>query len=212
MIFYRGIGNFAIPIRAAFDSQGALEIANTAADSVPVAMLFENRDGRIGYRLVRDLKGLAKIEPPVLNGSLEQLRSSLAAALVEFGLYPKEAAAMIETWRDSWFEAGTRVIYIVPRSMVDAVLPLSVSPVATSLARVFVGRIEVLSPAVRHTLEIAFATRDVPALARFGRFLEPFVDQIRHANPTLLASPAAVDSLGQARAKVWHSLESVCIE
>ena len=35
---------------------------------------------------------------------------------------------MIETWRDSWFEEGLRVFYIVPRARVDFDLPLSISP------------------------------------------------------------------------------------
>jgi hypothetical protein len=39
----------------------------------------------------------------------------LADNLVEFGLYRKEAEPMVETWRDSWFEEGIRLFYIVPR-------------------------------------------------------------------------------------------------
>ena len=30
---------------------------------------------------------------------------------------------MVETWRDSWFEEGARLIYIMPSRSVDAVLP-----------------------------------------------------------------------------------------
>jgi hypothetical protein len=32
------------------------------------------------------------------------------------GLFPKEAHAMVDTWRDSWFEEGTRAFYILPAS------------------------------------------------------------------------------------------------
>ena len=52
---------------------------------------------------------------------------------------------MVETWRDSWFEEGTRPIYIMPPHSVDAILPLQVEPAPLRTARVFVGRIELLS-------------------------------------------------------------------
>ena len=51
--------------------------------------------------------------------------------LVANGLYEKEAAAMVETWRDSWFEEGTRLFYIVPQASIDAILPLDITPEAS---------------------------------------------------------------------------------
>ena len=59
---------------------------------------------------------------------------------------------MIETWRDSWFEEGMRVFYLVPRSLVDRELRLSVQPAPARIARVFVGREEILSPYMRDRL------------------------------------------------------------
>jgi len=35
---------------------------------------------------------------------------------------------MLESWKDSWFEEGSRLIYIVPRSFVDTILPLAIEP------------------------------------------------------------------------------------
>src|SRR5438132_371630 len=61
---------------------------------------------------------------------------------LSYGLYPKEAAAMVDTWRDSWFEPGSRLFYVAPRQAVDAILPLNVTPAPGSVVRVFVGRIE----------------------------------------------------------------------
>ena len=52
MIFYRGIGNFAIPLDASFDGEGMLNVRNAGGEPIPMAMLFENRDGRIGYRML----------------------------------------------------------------------------------------------------------------------------------------------------------------
>jgi len=181
LIFYRGIGDFEVPLRPSFTSGGALEIRNAGAEIIPLAILFENRDGRIGYRKVRGLKDTVKIETPELTANLADLQRELAHYLVEFGLYRPEAQAMLETWSDSWFEEGMRVIYILPRPVVDSLLPLEIVPAPSSVARVFVGRIEVLSPWMRRRIETAAAEGDVAALQKFGRFLTPFAAQIQRA-------------------------------
>ena len=67
--------------------------------------------------------------------------------LLANGLYPEEASAMIDTWRESWFEEGTRLFYIVPRPAIDAILPLAITPAPSAIARVFVGRMELVTPA-----------------------------------------------------------------
>jgi hypothetical protein len=97
---------------------------------------------------------------------------------VEFGLYQKEALATVETWHDSWFEEGMRVFYVVPRPQTDALLRLKITPAPDSTARVFVGRVEVLSPWTRQTIQDAVENRDLETLKKFRRFLEPFAAQM----------------------------------
>lgn len=54
---------------------------------------------------------------------------------------------MLATWKTSWLgEPGTRVLYIVPRPVTDALLPLHISPAPDVLTHVLVGRIDVLTP------------------------------------------------------------------
>ena len=91
---------------------------------------------------------------------------------------------MVATWSDSWFEEGTRVFYIVPPKAVDAILPLHVTPAPSAMARVFVGRMEVVTPAMQHDVESAIARNDATALERFGRFLGPITDRILAKNPS----------------------------
>jgi len=47
---------------------------------------------------------------------------------------------MVETWRNSWFEEGSRLLYIVPPAFVNKVLPLSIKPAPAQTVRVFVGK------------------------------------------------------------------------
>jgi hypothetical protein len=95
--------------------------------------------------------------------------------LVSQGLFPDEAHAMLETWKDSWFEEGSRVIYILPRQFVDSVLPLTITPAPEQLTRIFVGRLELVTPATQQAVESAFATNDRATLAKYNRFLEPIL-------------------------------------
>jgi hypothetical protein len=187
LLFYRGVAQEGVSLEAELLASGNLELRNTGAASIPFAVLFENRSGRLGYRVVRGLSGGAVINLPELTANVADLHRDLASALVAAGLFPKEAAAMIDTWRDSWFEEGMRVFYILPRNAVDTVLPLKITPEPSATVRVFVGRVEVLSPAMRETLRAALTSGDTAALAKCGRFLEAFMARL----PNTVVSPAA---------------------
>ncbi len=92
---------------------------------------------------------------------------------------------MIETWRGSWFEEGSRLLYIVPPAFVNQVLPLSINPAPAQTVRVFVGRLELVTPATEKAVETAFATQDAVTLKAYGRFLEPILATMikRETNP-----------------------------
>jgi hypothetical protein len=190
MIFYRGIGSFLPPLQPKFMPDGKLRLRTTIPEAIPLAVVFENRGGTVGYRFVRDLSEAVDVDQPEMTGDLAQLRRTLVSELVELGLYQKEALAMVETWHDSWFEEGMRVFYIVPRKQADALLPLKITPAPDAIARVFVGRVEVLSPWTRQTIKDAAANHDVAPLKKFGRFLEPFVAQM-HAQSSFMQQAEA---------------------
>ena len=147
-------------------------------------MLFENRDGRMGYRTAGAVDEALTLDAPTLDGSFPQLRQDLETALIGKGLFPKEAQAMVETWRDSWFEEGSRLIYIVPSPAVDAILPLHVEPAPSQIVRVFVGRIELVTPETRRSVESAIAKSDWSAVDRYSRFLDPILKHIYSGTPS----------------------------
>ena len=91
---------------------------------------------------------------------------------------------MLETWRDSWFEEGSRLIYIVPARLIDAILPLQVEPAPAETVRVFVGRIELITPETERSVEEAIARSDRSAIDRYGRFLDPILKRISSGNPS----------------------------
>jgi hypothetical protein len=175
MLFYRGLANFPSPLTAEFARDGRLEI-RPKSGPVSFVMLFENRGGRVGYRIVRNVEGAQSIEMPALSSDAAGVQRELAQALTATGLYPKEAAAMIATWRDSWFEEGMRVFYLTPRGVVDSVLPLHIAPAPETVVRAFVGRIELLPKYRKEEFAAAVTAGDSKALDRFGRFYSSFID------------------------------------
>jgi hypothetical protein len=86
---------------------------------------------------------------------------------------------MVATWRDSWFEEGTRVLYVVPRSNIDTVLPLDIRPQPVEMERVFVGRTEVITKRTIDEVKAAILRNDRAALQKYGRFFTPIVERIR---------------------------------
>lgn len=186
-LFYRGAADFQPSITAIVGANGS--VTARASSIAPQVVLFENRGGRIGYRIARWSGAPVTLARPALNGTVEALRRELTAMLTSEGLYPREAAAMVETWRDSWFEEGTRIFYLMSRPAVDARLPLTITPAPASVARVFVGRLELITPEMKDDVERAMVTNDLDALNKYGRFLDSIALQIAD-RPSISANPA----------------------
>jgi len=178
------VGCFAVPLAVRLSSDGKVVVENRGADPVPSVILFENRGGRLGYRNAGALQNTATLDPPSLDSSIAALRYDLETALVAQGLFPKEAQAMVETWRDSWFEEGSRLIYVVPSRVIDAILPLQVDPAPSHIARVFVGRIELVTPKTKRAVEEAMVSGNRSTIERYGRFLDPILQRISAESPS----------------------------
>src|SRR5206468_8498157 len=127
-LFYRGLGSFALPITATSSDDGAILVTNPGGDEIGGLVLFVNHGGQVGFRIQTAVGSAVTLKRPSMDGDVASLGHELERRLTAQGLYPREASAMVETWRDSWLEEGTRVLYIVPRRIVDAVLPLEVNP------------------------------------------------------------------------------------
>jgi hypothetical protein len=182
-LFYRGVSAAPLPLSARQSADGELLVKRLDGNEIPDVILFERRGERVGYRLVRRLTDETQLDPPVLSGSLDSLCGDLEGILVDQGLYPDEAHAMVETWRDSWFEEGSRLIYIVPRGFVDKILPLSINPTPAQIIRVFVGRLELVTPATAKAVQTALASADDVTLNKYGRFLEPILEALKKEHP-----------------------------
>ncbi|MFI5103980.1 MAG: hypothetical protein ACHP79_03555 [Terriglobales bacterium] len=178
-LFYRGVSVFHVPVAATFAADGKLVVKNLTKAEIPNVVLFERRGEKVGYRISGSLQNEVALAPPELTSTVESLYGDLEEILVARGLYRDEAHSMLETWRNSWFEEGSRVFYIVPPGFVDFILPLSIHPAPAQTVRVFVGRLEVVSPATEKAVRVALAKHDEVTLGKYSRFLEPIMAMIK---------------------------------
>ena len=177
-LFYRGVASFSIPMSVKLTQGEKIVAQNLTTQEIPAMLLFERRGDMIGFRIADASGAQPTLDPPELNANMGSLRQAVEDMLIAQGLYQDEAQAMFETWRDSWFEEGSRLLYIVPRQFVDSVLPLSINPAPAQTVRVFVGRLELVTPATQRAVEQAFATHDHATLSRYNRFLIPILESM----------------------------------
>jgi hypothetical protein len=220
-LFYRGVGSLALSLRAVLD-RGRLRLEPLGED-VREVLLFSNRGGRIRYSVVRPGGRSLSLEPGPGGQDVPAFQGELRQMLVRHGLYPKEAAAMVATWGDSWFESGTRLFYVLPRPLVDRALPLVVTPRPSQTIRVLVGRLEVILPEdvdrVRAELDRLSDASTVEerddARRRLGRFGEPTLRRVAARRPdtatrrkieALLAAPQQGIKQPSRSATAWLSV------
>jgi hypothetical protein len=185
-IFYRGVGNFATPLRATMTAGNSVTLANNDQGPLEHLFLVSIQNGKGSFI---ELNSLApgqerKVDTGQMKQPLSRLSARVADALVQEGLYSREAIAMVNTWKDSWFnEDGLRVLYTLPRQWTDRTLPLTLHPHPRELVRVMVGRAEILSPTLEQNLTDsltrasqgnAIAAAEAQAqLKKLGRFADP---------------------------------------
>jgi hypothetical protein len=115
------------------------------------------------------------------------------SALVNAGLYPKEARAMLNTWKNSYFgHPGIGIFWIVPETWVNSILPLKITPQPKEIRRVFVGRYELLSPGFESALLRDWRKNRGPlslgSKAANDRYHLAYEDFLQHSNSRAPAS------------------------
>lgn len=229
-LFYRGVGTFDLPLEVRLDPEArGVYVTNTGDTALRPMLVYERRGAEAGVCLLNTwpleprpvepppgpthaAPGNAYAERPSLGDAAAAVRraeESIRTVLLEEGLYPREVEAMLATWRDSWFEEGLRVFYILPRSATDSILPLEIDPAPAETVRVLVGRVEIVTPekereildAVEglssHVIEVREAAGT--ALRRHGRFAEPTLRRAleRSTDPEVRSRLEAVLQAGE---------------
>lgn len=186
-LFYRGVGDFRLPLTVLLGG-GKVVLRNTHASGVGKIIVFERRAGKSGYVVGEAQRGESSHVRPALVAGAEPPRGEIKSVLMSHGLFEKEAEAMLNTWRDSWFEEGLRVFYVLPRETVDAILPVTIDPQPKELVRVLVGRAELVTPEMEGDVAEQLARLDDPServresalkeINKYGRFTDTILRQV----------------------------------
>ena len=223
-IFYRGVGSFTAPLRVMIGgaNEDVLHLQNTGIESLKHFYVVQIRNGLAKYTQFEGMRPeegrQVKLEPGMnmlpLSDFQNQISGPLRRSLEREGLYAPEAEAMVKTWQDSWFgEEGVRVLYVLGRQWTDRTLPLTIEPAPDEVARVMVGRAEVIFPSqewklLKQIVRYSEATpedrvgviNDTRALG-LGRFADAAVRRLLGATPSrdFNASAWAVVDAANAR-------------
>jgi hypothetical protein len=159
-IFYRGLARFDQPLKVTAQSSKKITLQNIDKDDIGFALVYEYKKNKAKVWWTGAVKGDSEvvIEAGEVDKD-EAIYKKFQKGLEDAGLYKKEAASMLETWRHSYFEKeGLRVFWIVPRRFTDKILPLKLNPAPKNLERVLVGRTEVMTPEFEEKLAEEFVT------------------------------------------------------
>ena len=194
-LFYRGVGSFTTPLAVTMNPDNNLTITNKGADTLLDLFVLSVRDGKAQFVHLNRLDSNAATFvalPPSDHPQADiarKIADEMAAALVSAGLFEREAVAMVNTWKDSWFaDEGLRVFYLLPRAWTDATLPLQIDPKPQAVIRVMVGRAEIISTELENRLrqqltkaqsgDLEARTQALAELKKLGRFAQPAVQRI----------------------------------
>ena len=166
-LFYRGAGNFNTPLRVSMPSSQLLLLENVGRQPLDGLRILEGR-GSQGRQVAIPALAPGESRRVAWQGATDgaartevtrDLATGLQRDLTKAGLNDDEAAAMVDTWRESWFEEdGVRVFYLLPREWTDTTLPLHLNPPPRELVRVLVGRAEVIPASAEQVARASFAT------------------------------------------------------
>jgi hypothetical protein len=207
-LFYRGIGNFELPLKLTASGGGKYELLNSGPDNIRSLFLVTADGKELKFSKFDQIDSGQQrtLTQSDKAATMEELSEAVVQSLIEENLYEKEARAMVKTWRSSWFgETGTRLFYMVPTAITEKMLPLKVEPKPAETVRVLVGRMEIMPPETeQQVLELvraSYAKRHLqfqkakaekqpvgplkwPAgPAKFGRLTEPALARIRVIAP-----------------------------
>lgn len=208
-LFYRGVGKFDLPVQVVAGEDGEIRVSNRDDKAIRSVFLLESRESQLSLsRLDQINAGETAVmgRPQPLNW--EDLRESMVSALLKERLYEKEARAMVATWHDSWFmEEGTRVFYMVPQTVTDALLPLKIEPRPKETVRVLVARMEVMrSSTEKRLLDV------VKQSAEARRVATDQQKDLPQPMPVSLPIPEEITKLGRLAEPALVRVESISRE
>ncbi len=209
ILFYRGAADLTMPVFVKALADDKLELQNSGPTGINTLYAVQASGDRLAWSRLEGLDPQEFVEGRNLStmtftfsqaGSRETemtaLRRDMEQSIVREGLTTAEAAAMVATWRDIWFgEIGTRVFAVLPTAWVDEKVPLQISPTPGKTVRVYVARLEILTPGREQGLVDLLSGKEQAETAaarlkalELGRFTEGALGRAQQLQSAYLAN------------------------
>jgi hypothetical protein len=217
-LFYRGLGNFELPVHVTAAAGGKIALQNSYGEAIPRVFVINVGGGKGAFSVKADgipAQGKLDVVAPSLSFALDEaayaeaLGDEVTRALDATGLYHDEASAMVNTWKRQWFSTpGVRLLYLIPQTWTDASIPLSITPAPDQMLRVMMIRVEVITPELEAEdvdMAILFGSAADGAKAYFkslGRFAEPRLRRALDVLGNPLYGDAFLASIATAETRV----------
>lgn len=182
-IFYRGLGDFSVPLKVSLKNlTNAMEVTVTNNSTQTVPALFYLKTNELGVERLLVIPSLKPSESRTVSTSLAQNVSDayqpILKELVSAGLFEDEAMSMLKTWDKSYFHTkGERLLYILPQAWTETILPMKLQPAPEKLVRVLIGRVELFSASEQAQLSQKVVSNDTSILS--DRLLEPKLNALK---------------------------------
>jgi hypothetical protein len=185
-LFYRGIARGDMGLKAHALGNDAFTIDKSESGTLSAVFAVEVAGAQVRFAQAENVEPGATLTLPKTTSNESSLGAAMAQSLEKAGLFQDEAQAMVNTWKHLWFgESGTRVMIIMPQASIDKVLPLDITPSPNQIKRVFVARLEMLTPERQQWAQEVLASRAGASdtqqqaidleLRALGRFRDPIV-------------------------------------
>lgn len=150
-VYYDGLLPVPAGVRAETGPDRRVTLTGAASfAAADVLVIDRSADGRLRVGRVAELKAGASVDKPELaetDAAAETKR--LAGSLTAAGLNADEAESLAEIWRKEFFDTpGVQVIYRLPQTEYDRLLPLQVEPRPEKIVRVGLMRLVLGDPAL----------------------------------------------------------------
>jgi hypothetical protein len=140
-LYYDALVTYDPQVNVDWRKGGRVRLKNASSDSFHHLFAVRVKAGAVLFAYRGELKSG---EDALL--SLEKgTPGTLAETLVASGLYAKEAAGLVDIWREEFFSIdGTRILMVASRAAYDRLLPIEIAPVPKELQRVLFVQLECL--------------------------------------------------------------------
>lgn len=154
-LFYRGAGSYTpmvLPTRNEPGVDLSVRVPFSQIDLRGVFLVRVNDSGAtISHAPVLRAEGTMALAGPneikPIDIAAKLAKAQLIESLEAAGLFPKEAAGLVEIWGDDMFTTpGERLLYLMPSNEVERVLPLDIQPAPSQTVRTLIAWVELSTP------------------------------------------------------------------